>query len=138
VKITIQLGVWADAEGTGIVFDSSTGFRLPNSAIRSPDASWVRLDAWNKLSDRQQEKFVPLCPDFVIELRSPSDSLSDVQDKMREYMENGAELGWLIDPLEKLVHIYRPQSQAETLDNPQTIAGDPLLPGFVLDLQEIW
>lgn len=137
-QITYQLVAWADKDGRGVVFDSSGGFILPNGAIRAPDASWVRLEAWNKLSDEQKEKFLPLCPDFVIELRSATDSISDVQEKMQEYMENGSRLGWLIDQFEKLVHVYRQSSQVETLANPQTIAGDPVLPGFVLDLQEIF
>jgi Uma2 family endonuclease len=136
--ITSQLLVWSDKDGTGVVFDSSGGFRLANGAIRSPDASWVRLGAWNKLTGGQKEKFAPLCPDFVIELRSASDAISDVQAKMQEYLENGTELGWLIDPLEKLVYIYSRGAEVKTLDHPQTITAEPLLKGFVLDLQKIW
>ncbi|MBD0372560.1 MAG: Uma2 family endonuclease [Pyrinomonadaceae bacterium] len=137
-RITSQLLVWADKDRTGVVFDSNGGFKLPNGAIRAPDASWVRLAAWQKLTDEEKEKFLPLCPDFVIELRSLTDSISDVQNKMEEYLDNGAQLGWLIDPQERVVYIYRQQAQTETLDNPQTLAGDPVLAGFVLDLQEIW
>lgn len=137
-QITIQLGTWSNQDRTGIVFDSSGGFRLASGAIRSLDAAWVSLVSWHKLRDEDREKFVPLCPDFVIELRSSSDTLSELQDKMQEYLDNGAQLGWLIDPQEKRVHVYRQQAEVETLDNPQTIAGDSVLPGFVLDLQEIW
>jgi Uma2 family endonuclease len=137
-QITFQLAAWANQDRTGIVFDSSGGFKLPDGAIRAPDAAWVRLTAWNKLASEDKEKFVPLCPDFIIELRSSSDAVSDLQDKMQEYLDNGAQLGWLIDPQEKRVYVYRQQAQTETLDNPQTIAGDPVLHGFVLDLQEIW
>ncbi len=137
-RITSQLLVWSDRDRTGVVFDSSGGFKLPNGAIRAPDAAWIRLDSWNKLTDEEKEKFAPVCPDFVIELRSASDSLSGVQEKMREYLENGAELGWLIDPQDKRVHVYSREAQVETLDNPPSITGEPLLPGFVLDLQEIW
>jgi Uma2 family endonuclease len=123
-QITIQLGTWSNQDRTGIVFDSSGGFRLASGAIRSPDAAWVSLVSWDKLRDKDREKFVPLCPDFVIELRSSSDTLSELQDKMQEYLDNGAQLGWLIDPQEKRVHVYRQQAEVETLDNPQTIAGD--------------
>ena len=137
-QITFQLTAWANHDRTGIVFDSSGGFKLPNSAIRAPDAAWVRLNSWQKLGDEEKERFLPLCPDFVIELRSSSDTLSELQDKMQEYMENGAQLGWLIDPQEKRVYVYSQQAQVEVLDNPQTIAGEPVLPGFALDLQEIW
>jgi Uma2 family endonuclease len=137
-RITSQLLVWADKDRTGIVFDSNGGFKLPNGAIRAPDASWLRLSAWQKLTDEEKEKFLPLCPDFVIELRSATDAITDVQNKMQEYLDNGAQLGWLIDPQERCVYVYRPQAQIETLDNPQTLAGDTVLPGFVLDLQEIW
>jgi Uma2 family endonuclease len=137
-QINFQLAAWASRDRTGIVFDSSTGFRLPNGAIRSPDSSWVRLEAWNHLSDEQKEKFLTLCPDFIIELRSASDTLSELQGKMQEYMDNGAQLGWLIDAQEKRVYVYQQQAQVKELDNPQTIAGETVLAGFVLDLQEIW
>lgn len=129
---------WVRADGTGKGFDSSTGFILPNGAERSPDLAWVRLSRLNALTERQRERFAPLCPDFVVELRSPSDSLTALQAKMEEYIENGAELGWLIDPFEKKVYVYRPQGQVECLDNPATVSGDPLLKGFVLDVGELW
>lgn len=129
---------WVRADGTGKGFDSSTGFILPNGAERSPDLAWVRLSRLNALTERQRERFAPLCPDFVVELRSPSDSLTALQAKMEEYIENGAELGWLIDPFEKKVYVYRPQAQVEYLDNPATVSGEPLLKGFVLDVGELW
>src|SRR5262249_22716107 len=131
-KITYRLTAWAESDGNGLAFDSSTLFTLPNGAKRSPDASWVRRERWEALTEDQQEGFAPLCPDFVVELRSPSDRLSDLQEKMQEYIDNGICLGWLIDPLEKRVHIYRPGHSIETLNNPVTLNGDPVLPGFVL------
>ncbi len=137
-KLNIDLGTWAEQDGTGEVFDSSTGFILPNRATRSPDASWVKRSRLTSLSTTQKEKFLPLCPDFVIELRSPSDSLRVLQDKMQEYLENGAQLGWLIDQKNKTVYVYHPGRDVECLDNPATIAGDPVLPGFVLHLNRIW
>lgn len=137
-EIVIQLGVWAKQDGQGTPFDSSGGFRLPNGSLRSPDASWVRHARLNALSPDQQEKFLPFCPDFVIELRSLTDSLSVLQEKMQEYLDNGAQLGWLIDPAQRRVTIYRPQASVQTLDNPETLSGDPILAGFVLDLREVW
>lgn len=137
-KLTVRVGTWAEADGTGIAFDSSTGFTLPNGAIRSPDASWVKKERWEALSQEQRDEFSPLCPDFVIELRSPSDRLSEIHAKMQEYMDNGALLGWLIDPQEKRVYIYRPNQPVETLDNPAELRSDPVLPGFVLYVREVW
>jgi Uma2 family endonuclease len=137
-EITIQLGQWAKRDGTGTTFGSSTGFRLPNMAVRSPDAAWVRKSRLEKLKAQEKKKFLPLCPDFAIELRSPSDSLSVLQDKMREYLDNGVQLGWLIDPEQKRVYIYRPKAPVELLENPEMLSGDPLLAGFVLDLREVW
>lgn len=137
-EVTTQLRIWARRDGTGVAFDSSTGYNLPNGATRAPDASWVRRSRLQNLTARQKQRFLPLCPDFVIELRSPSDRLSDVKDKMQEYLDNGAELGWLLDPSSRRVYVYRPDSPIEVLDNPHQISGDPLLPGFVLDLREIW
>jgi Uma2 family endonuclease len=136
--INASLTVWALQEGTGIAADSSTGFDLPNGATRSPDAAWVTRSRLAALTEEQKEKFLPLCPNFVIELRSPSDRLKTVQEKMQEYLDNGAQLGWLIDPLERRVYVYRPGAAVEYLDNPTTISGDPELPGFVLDLSRIW
>lgn len=137
-KLTGRLANWAEEDGTGQSFDSSTVFSLPNGAKRSPDLSWVRNERWEALTGKEQEQFPPLCPDFVVELRSRTDSLKTLKRKMEEYIANGAQLGWLIDPFEKKVHIYRPNSAAEVLDNPQTVSGELLLPGFVLDVQAIW
>lgn len=130
--------LWAKQDGTGKSFDSSAGFILPNGAKRSPDLSWIRLERWSALPSEQRKKFAPLCPDFVVELRSESDTLSRLQDKMTEYIENGAQLGWLIDPIERRVYVYRPNVNAETLDDPQEVSGEPLLKGFVLKMKEIW
>jgi Uma2 family endonuclease len=135
-EITRQLRNWARQDGTGVAFDSSAGFNLPNGATRSPDASWVERSRLENLTLEQKRKFLPLCPDFVIELRSPSDRLADVKGKMQEYIDNGARLGWLFDPSNRQVYRYRP-GIIEPLDNPQEIS-DPLLPGFVLNLREIW
>ena len=136
--LTIQLGVWTKKDGSGVSFDSSTMFALPNGAIRSPDGSWARREKWDSLTERQQESFAPICPDFVVELRSPSDRLSQVRAKMVEYMENGASLGWLIDPFEFRVYVYKPDREVVILENPETVSGDPLLPGFTLNLTELW
>ncbi|MEM9218981.1 MAG: Uma2 family endonuclease [Cyanobacteria bacterium P01_F01_bin.150] len=138
-SLTAQLGVWAEANDTlGKGFDSSTGFELPNGANRSPDMSWVRKDRWDTLTPEQREKFIPLCPDFVVELRSKTDSLKKLQAKMQEYMENGALLGWLIDPKNKQVEIYRVGKGVETLDKPSTLSGENILPSFTLTLKRIW
>lgn len=136
--LNMQLRAWAKQDGTGLVSDSSGGFILSNGAMRSPDAAWVRRSRLVALTQEQKQKFLPFCPDFVIELRSPSDSLRAVQAKMVEYMENGAQLGWLIDPEDRQVYVYRPQTEVEILENPTTLSGDPELPGLVIDLQEIW
>ena len=137
-EISMQLRQWAKRDGTGTTTDSSGGFILPNTAIRSPDAAWIRYDRLASLTAEQRTKFLPLSPDFAIELRSPTDSLKTLQDKMLEYLENGVQLGWLIDPVRRCVYVYRPESPVERLDNPDSISGDPLLPGFQLDLREIW
>jgi Uma2 family endonuclease len=137
-EITFQLRWWARGDQTGVASDSSTGFKLPNGATRSPDAAWVRRSRLTGLTREQKQKFLPLCPDFVIELRSPTDNLWAVLDKMQEYLDNGAQLGWLLDPLTRRVHVYRPQRPPEILEAPSTVSADPLLPGFVLDLRKIW
>jgi Uma2 family endonuclease len=134
----MQVGTWANAEGSGVAFDSSTGFELPNGATRSPDVAWVRRTRLAALTAEQKERFLPLCPDFVIELLTPSDSIQMTQEKMGEYIANGVELGWLIDPAQRRVSVYRPGAAAETLDNPSRLSGDPVLPGFVLDLAAVW
>jgi len=136
--LTYELVAWAKIDGTGLVFDSSTLFTLPNGAKRSPDASWVRREKWDTLTEEQQEKFAQICPDFVVELRSPTDRLSVLQEKMQEYIDNGALLGWLIDPLEKRVSVYRPGQPVELLNDPDTLSGDPVLLGFVLHVRELW
>ena len=129
---------WVKSNRSGQGFDSSTVFSLPNGAKRSPDLSWVRNERWNKLTAAEQEQFPPICPDFVIELRSRTDSIKDLQTKMEEYIANGAQLGWLIDPLERRVHIYRPAVEPNVLDDPKNVPGEPLLEGFVLDVHELW
>jgi Uma2 family endonuclease len=136
--IIVQLGMWNRQTQRGIVFDSSGGFRLPNGADRSPDAAWVAQDRWNALTPDQRQKFPPLCPDFVVELRSPSDDLNTLQAKMQEYIENGAQLGWLIDPQTRQVKVYRPNQEAVCLDAPPILSGEPILPGFQLDLTDIF
>ena len=133
-----QLWLWNRQTKLGKAFNSSSGFHLPNGANRSPDASWVRQERWNALTREQQKGFAPLCPDFVLELRSESDNMAPLQAKMREYMENGARLGWLIDRKNKKVEIYRQGQEVEVLDNPSTLSGEAVLPGFVLDLTEVW
>jgi len=136
-KLTMRLGIWVEADGTGEHFDSSTGYELPNGNTRSPDASWVRKERWNALTPEQREKFAPICPDFAVELCSPSDETEDVRKKMREYMSQGARLGWLIDPRSRTVEVYRPGKPVETLTSPATLSGEDVLPGFVLDLKGI-
>jgi Uma2 family endonuclease len=135
---TMQLGVWNKKYKLGVAFDSSGGFKLPNGADRSPDASWVAQARWDALTPQQREKFLPLCPDFVIELKSPSDSLSTLREKMQEYMDNGAKLGWLLNPPPKQVEIYRPNQAPEILQSPKSLSADPILPGFILDLTDIF
>ena len=138
-KISTQLGVWGDAnESLGEYFDSSTGFELPNGANRSPDASWVRRERWEALTPEQREGIIPLCPDFVMELRSKTDTLKKLQAKMQEYIDNGAQLGWLIDRKNKRVEIYRTGQAVEVLEQPSTLSGEEVLPGFTLTLTRIW
>jgi len=138
MKIAQQVANWAEQDGTGEVFDSSAGFTLPNGATRSPDASWIKLERWDALSEEQKASFAPICPDFVIELRSQSDTLSGLQDKMQEYIDNGTLLGLLIDRKNRNVYIYRPNQEPEILENPETVSGEPVLPGFVLRMAKIW
>lgn len=137
-RLTTQLGEWARKNGGGVAFDSSTGFALPNGAKRSPDASWLRKERWDALAADEQDGFAPLCPDFVVELRSPRDSAEVLMNKMTEYIDNGASLGWLVDPIEKCVYVFRPGEPFQSLEQPQRVEGDPLLEGFVLELDEIW
>jgi Uma2 family endonuclease len=137
-RLAYRITAWADSDGSGVVFDSSTLFTLPNGAKRSPDVSWVRRERWEALSREQREGFAPLCPDFVVELRSPTDRLPDLKEKLQEYIANGARLGWLIDPLEKRVYICRPDQSIEVLDDPPAVSGEAVLPGFVLSVRELW
>ncbi|MBW4510230.1 MAG: Uma2 family endonuclease [Scytonematopsis contorta HA4267-MV1] len=137
-SINGQTWLWNEQNQLGEVFDSSTGFTLPNGADRSPDVSWVEKSRWDALSKEQKEKFIPLCPDFVIEIMSPNDSLTKTQNKMQEYMENGCRLGWLINRKKQEVEIYRLGQEVEVLKLPQTISGENVLPGFVLNMQKIW
>jgi len=136
--LTAQLTVWTEKDATGVSFDSSTIFTLPNNAKRSPDASWVRREKWDSLSETQQDSFSPICPDFVVELRSKSDRLPVLFHKMSEYMANGTSLGWLIDPSERRVYVYRTEEEVVIFDKPDKISAEPLLPGFELDLTKLW
>lgn len=137
-RLTARLQNWAESDGSGLVFDSSTLFTLPNGACRSPDASWIRRFRWESLSPEERDQFPPLCPDFVVEIRSRTDRLSVLLEKMDEYVANGAQLGWLIDPLDRKVHLFVPGQPVRCLDDPASVSGDSLLPGFVLDLSSIW
>jgi len=136
--LTAQLYNWAEREGSGVVFDSSSGFILPNGAIRSPDVSWVKKSRLATLTPEQKQRFLPLCPDFVIELRSPSDNLIALQDKMQEYIENGASLGWLIDTETRQVLVFQPQKKLFSLEKPEVLSANEVLMGFELDMQKIW
>jgi Uma2 family endonuclease len=138
LKISQHLGVWTDRDGTGVAFDSSTCFRLPNGADRSPDASWIQQQRWDALTPQQRETFPPICPDFVIELMSPSDTLKTVQAKMQEYVDNGAKLGWLINRKDRQVEIHRPDQDIGVLQSPSSLSGETILPGFILNLESIW
>jgi Uma2 family endonuclease len=135
--ITIDLGLWNRQTQLGMTFDSSTCFKLPNGADRSPDASWIRLERWEALTLEQRRKFPPLAPDFAVELRSASDDLGTLQAKMLEYIENGVRLGWLINPQDRQVEIYRLGQSVEVLQEPQSLSGEDVLPGFVLHLNRI-
>ena len=129
---------WVEEDGTGEGFDSNTGFMLPNGAERAPDLAWVKRERWEALSESQQERFAPICPDFVVELRSRTDRLKPLQAKLEEFIENGAQLGWLIDPYKRKVYVYRPGLPMQKLDEPETISGDPILPGFVFPVVRLW
>jgi Uma2 family endonuclease len=136
-EVLSQLNAWAKKDGSGVAFDSSAGFRLPNGAMRSPDAAWVRLSPLQELSYREKRQFIPLCPDFVIEVASPSDEVAALREKMEEYRAAGVRLGWLILPDSKQVEIYTP-TELQTLTTPEAVSGDPVLPGFRLELALIW
>lgn len=137
-SLIVEFGKWVEKDKSGVAFDSSTVFNLPNGAKRSPDLAWIKKERWEKLTAEDREKFPPICPDFVVELRSPSDSMKNLHNKMREYIENGASLGWLIDPQEKKIYIYRQAGETEILENPQIIGGESLLENFELNLEKIW
>jgi Uma2 family endonuclease len=133
-----DLNIWNRHANLGVVLSSSTGFKLPNGADRSPDAAWVQLERWESLTPEQRRKYPPLCPDFAIELRSETDSLSVLQKKMQEYINNGARLGWPIDPRNRRVEIYRPHQAVEILESPTSLSGEDVLPGFMLQLARIF
>ena len=137
-KISQQVGNWADLDGTGEMFDSSAGFTFPNGAMRSPDTSWILADRWNALTEEQKSSFAPIVPDFVIELRSVSDTLKSLQDKMQEYIENGVRLGLLIDRKAHRVYLYRSGQLPEILENPDVVSCEPELMGFALKMSKIW
>ena len=137
-ELYIDLGNWNRKKGLGKAFDSSTGFQLPNGAKRSPDLSWITLEKWNALTPTQRRKFLPICPDFVVELVSESDDLKEIEGKMQEYLDNGLGLGWLIIPKSRQVQIYRPQQAIGILESPMSLSGESILVDFVLDLTPIW
>lgn len=136
-EIIVQLGIWTKQNATGVGFGSSGGFTLPNGAVRSPDAAWILKTRWEQVDLALRKKFAPICPDFVVELRSETDSLQVLQEKMIEYSDNGASLGWLIDPQQQKVYIYRPNTDVEELEHPLSLSGEKVLPGFVLNLQDL-
>lgn len=136
--VNFEVVKWSRKDKTGIVFDSSTMFTFPNGAKRAPDVSWMTLEKWNAVSPSEKQKFARVVPDFVIELRSPSDALEDLRNKMAEYVENGVSLGWLIDPLEQKVHIYRADGETEILNDPEKVTGENVLRGFELNVRQIW
>ncbi len=138
VKIATDVEIWNRQAQLGVCFDSSTCFKLPNDANRSPDVAWIEQSRWDALTPAQQEKFPPIAPDFVLELMSPSDTLEETQAKLREYMENGVRLGWLIDRKTRRVEIYRSDQPVEVLENPLSLSGEDVLPGFVLNLAIVW
>ena len=136
--IEALLWLWNRRTKLGVAFNSSSGFHLPNGSDRSPDAAWVKQERWDSLTREEQETFAPLCPDFVVELRSKNDTILELQKKMKEYQSNGARLGWLIDSKNRKIEIYRQDREVEILENPNSLSGEDVLPGFVLDLTEVW
>jgi len=137
-EIVVDFGIWNRQTKLGKVFDSSTGFKLPNGADRSPDVAWIKQERWDALTPEQKEKFPPIAPDFVLELMSPSDDLQKVQEKMQEYMDNQVKLGWLIDRKTRRVEIYRLGKEVEVLESPTELSGEDVLPGFILNLQTVF
>jgi Uma2 family endonuclease len=138
LRIASQLQKWTDKNEEGAVFDSSGGFSLPNGAIRAPDAAWVSSDRLAALSEDEKEQFLPLAPDFAVEVRSPSDRRADLEAKMTEYVENGTRLGWLVDPKDKTVSVYHEDGSVETHDEPRSLSGAPVLPDFTCDFERVW
>jgi Uma2 family endonuclease len=137
-NLSVQFGVWVEKDGTGIGFDSSTGFTVPDGAVLSPDVSWVRREKWDALTEDDQERFAHLCPDFVIELRSRWNTLKAQREKMQQYLDNGTQLAWLIDPRNRRLYIYRQGEEVEVLTDATSVSADPILKGFVLQLAELW
>ena len=137
-NLTYQLEAWSRMDGTGVCCDSGVIFVLPNGACRSPDASWIKREKFEHLTKDERERFGRFSPDFVVELRSRSDRLTQLRNKMLEWIENGVSLGWLIDSFKRKVYVYRPNEELIIMDNPETVSGDPLLPGFTLNLTELW
>ena len=137
-EIAVDFGIWNRQTRLGVCFDSSTCFKLPNGADRSPDVSWIQQARWDTLTPQQKEKFPPIAPDFVLELMSPTDSLKETQNKLQEYMDNGVQLGWLINRKTQRVEIYRQGKEVEILVSPTELSGENVLPGFVLNLQTFW
>ena len=137
-ELNFQLALWARETNSGATFDSNAGFTLPDGSMRSPDAAWIAWPRWNALTKEEQDGFAPICPEFVIELRSPSDRLGPLQEKMRTWIANGAEVAWLIDPSRKTVEVYRPGREAEVLEGGSAVEGDGPVAGFVLELGRVW
>ncbi|KST66215.1 Uma2 family endonuclease [Mastigocoleus testarum] len=133
-----QLWLWTKQDGTGVGFGSSGGFTLPSGAVRSPDAAWIKKVDWEAIPPEKRKKFAPICPEFVVELRSETDALKILKTKMEEYIENGTRLGWLIDRIDRKVYVYSSNNVIKELSNPATLNGDDVLPGFILDLSRIW
>lgn len=137
-EVVMQLGIWTRRDDSGVFFGPSAGFTLPNGAMRAPDASWISKARLAELTPEDEDSFMPICPDFVVELRSTTDSLGVLRNKMEEYTENGVRLGLLIDPLERRVHVYRPDEPVLVYEDPETVSADPELPGFILNMRDIW
>ena len=137
-ELALDIGIWIRTDGTGLGFDSSTGFRLPNGAVRSADLAWVLRSRWDALTAQDQDRYAPLAPDFVLELRSPGDKLEDLEEKMAEFITQGCRLGWLLDPLEGRAHLYRPSMDVQVLDRPRSLSGETVMPGLVVDLTRLW
>ncbi len=137
-EIIVELGAWAKSDGRGYFFDSNTGFTLPDGSMRSPDAAWVRKTRWDALNPQDQERFSPICPEFIIELRSPSDNLGELQARMEQWIANGVEVAWLIDPIEHMVSVYRPGDSPEVRYHPTSVQGSGVMAGFELVMARVW